>query len=483
MTRIYEYLRRRHPDPAVSGATVHRYVARWKRENHALLQHLRNPDQWKSLYQAAHGDAAERAAHALHYVELDSTPADVICADGKRYTLIGAIDIYSRQAAVHVAPVSSSAGIAEVLRHVILRWGIPDHLITDNGKDYTSHHIRLICGRLEVDQILVAPFSPESKPFIERFFGTLSRSLLEELPGYIGHNVADRKAIESRRSFAQRYGTGKPAIRVDLTADELQATINRWLEKIYAQRIHRGLGESPEHRMAQSPVAPRKLDDERLLDILLLPAGEAVVGKKGIRYRDAWYQAPDLAGWIRDRVEVRRDLADAGRLYVFDLEGRYITTAWDPTLEGMPAIDYEAMRREQRRRLRAQRDAIETLRDEPMLDHLAEPGGAPLQSLPRRRTARSDSIESARDAALQRRGIKPDHQKSVADWLREEKGLPPLDPEDTPRMTAAELAEIEAMLPPKKIEEEPEPESDGEWEYVFPEEGPWYRVRKKTINE
>ena len=57
---------------------------------------------------------------------------------------------------------------------------------------------------LEIDQILCRPFHPEDKPHIERFFWTILHGIVELLPGYIGHSVAERKQIQDRQSFAQR---------------------------------------------------------------------------------------------------------------------------------------------------------------------------------------------------------------------------------------------------------------------------------------
>ena len=73
--------------------------------------------------------------------ELHSTPADVICGDGKRYAIVAAIDIWSRQARVLVVPTSRATAIAALPHRCILEWGVPEAVRTDEGKDYTSRHV------------------------------------------------------------------------------------------------------------------------------------------------------------------------------------------------------------------------------------------------------------------------------------------------------------------------------------------------------
>ncbi len=92
---IYDLVNDKFPKNPISGETVSRYIRKWKSDNHELFTFLTSPDLWKSRYQSAFGSQSEKAKYFLHYVEFDSTPADIMCADGKRYTIIGAVDIFS----------------------------------------------------------------------------------------------------------------------------------------------------------------------------------------------------------------------------------------------------------------------------------------------------------------------------------------------------------------------------------------------------
>ena len=378
--RIYDYLMNKFGGTEVElphQSTVRRFVSSWETKNTELVAFLKNPDRWRSHYQAAFGDAAEKALHFLHMVEFDNTPADVMCADGKRYTLTGAIDIFSRKAKCLVVPTSKSVAVANLMRWIILEWGLFDVMISDNGKDYASKHIEAACGALGIELPDVPPFTPEAKPFIERFFRSISMMLFEELSGYIGHSVAERRAIESRKSFAQRMFKKGETIECRMMPEELQGVIDTWTERVYHQRTHGELKKSPEARAGESTQAVRRILDERILDILLAPEGKPTVSKKGIRYRNGHYVAPELADWIKQRVQIRRDLADAGKLYVFDLESRFICIAQDACLEGISVEEAVQARKHQAKRIREQARALQTLADEvgdPMMDLLEAKG-------------------------------------------------------------------------------------------------------------
>ena len=102
--------------PALSA--FRRWSARWRAENAWLLSAVSDPDGHRSKRMPAFGSASE-AITALNAVwELDSTPADVICANGRRYVIVGVIDIWSRRTMVLVAETSRATAIAALLTHL-----------------------------------------------------------------------------------------------------------------------------------------------------------------------------------------------------------------------------------------------------------------------------------------------------------------------------------------------------------------------------
>ncbi|MDE0714455.1 MAG: DDE-type integrase/transposase/recombinase [Gammaproteobacteria bacterium] len=311
---------------------IQRWCAAFIDANARELSAWTNPDRHRSHRKPAFGQADADIVELNQLWELDSTRIDVMCADGRRHALIACIDIFSRRARCLVAPQSTSAGIAALVRRCILEFGVPGMISTDGGQDYVSRHLRRAMADLEVPLNELPPYSPELKPYVERFIGTISRGLFAQLPGFTGHSVADREALRSRRSFAARRGQ-KPVVvfQCDLTPEELQEKIDAWCEYVYERRPHKGLdGETP-FAKAASWRGVRKTVDPRALDILLAkPAGGdgvSTVTKKGIDVDGGRYIAPELGDLVGLKVDVRRD-TDYGRIHVFR-EGVFICIAED----------------------------------------------------------------------------------------------------------------------------------------------------------
>lgn len=316
-----------------STSSLRRFLNQWKKKNAGLLLFMDNPDEWKNRHEFAPGNASEHVERMNQVWEFDSTPADVMLVDG-RHAIIGVIDVYSRRVKLLVSPTSKSESIAALTRNAILDWGVPEVAKTDNGADYVSRHMVRVFDGLEIDQVLCQPFTPEAKPHIERFFRTFSHSICELLPGYIGHSVADRKAIEARRSFARRMmNKDSSPIDITMTAEELQSVCDRWIRAIYHQRVHSSLGKTPAQMAREWTVKINRIEDEdvRALDILLSPApegkGTRIVKKKGIQVENAFFISPKLAGHEGKTVRVLMDKTDFGVIYVFTEDNDYICTA------------------------------------------------------------------------------------------------------------------------------------------------------------
>ena len=327
--------------------SVRRWLARWRDAHERELSAVTNPDRHRSHRKPAGGDASAHVERLNQEWELDSTLADVMCADGKRHAVVSAIDIWSRRARILIVPTSRSTAIAALLRRCILDWGVPEVVRTDEGKDYTSQHVFALLADLEIDPDTCPPYTPEAKPHVERFLGTLARDLFAFLPGFCGHDVAQAKALRDRKSFAARRAKRAQGARreeppkvfaVSLTAEGLQAECDRWCRARYERRPHSGLGGlSPFERAGAWTGTVRTVRDERALDALLAaPAagGWRVVGKGGIRLDNVDYIAGPLGRLDKERVRVRRDPADLDRIFVYLADGTFVCVAEDPARTG-----------------------------------------------------------------------------------------------------------------------------------------------------
>lgn len=329
------------PTPPIRN--FQRFIAKWKKDHAEVLQKKTDPDAFKSHTRAAGRNMNHWVTRTNQLWEIDASPADVLLTDG-RHSIYAVVDIHTRRMLVTVSKTAKTSAVLLLMRKAILAWGAPNILRTDNGSDFTSYEFKRNLTALGIDQDITAPFSPEQKGSVERAIGTLQRGLMPLLPGFVGHNVADRSKIEARKSFAARLGESDAnAFCVELTAEELQAKIDGWLEYKYSHAPHAGLNnETPFARTAASTAPIRRIENLRALDMLLAPVagkdGIRTVTKFGVRVDGLAYIHPDLVP--RTRVFCRHDPADLGRLYVYDDDGRdFLCVAECPEVLGVDPGD------------------------------------------------------------------------------------------------------------------------------------------------
>ncbi|MDZ7920733.1 DNA-binding protein [Rhodoferax sp.] len=354
-----------------STSTLKRWLKDFKDSNAPALLMFKNPDGYKNKYRPAFGTQGDditrpnqewqqdsTVGDAQQRVEMAFNMADPSTGEIRRHAIVASIDVFTRRAKVVVARTSSSNAVKAVTRACVLAWGMPERIKTDNGKDYTAQDYEFALSMLKIEHRLCTPFSPEQKPYVERFIGTLMHDLFPMLEGFVGKSIAERKAIESAKSFAQRFGLG--GIDLNMGPTQLQGVIDGWLDEYHSRR-HSELGCSP-NEMAERHTTKVVRMDERALDILLMPVagkGTRVVAKRGIALGSGWFAAPELAAYIGTTVRCRQDDQDLGALHVFAMDGTYICRALDHTMLGINRAELAAKAR-----------AIETATIKPMVDRL-----------------------------------------------------------------------------------------------------------------
>ncbi|WP_455756506.1 DDE-type integrase/transposase/recombinase [Sulfurimonas sp.] len=357
MSEVHRNMCHTFGDTMPSYDVLNSYYKEWQIREPLLYAFSKSPDQAKNSFLVAYGNESEKAKYKNQYWELDSTPADVMCADGKRYAVLAAIDVYTRRVVFHVAETSSGYTISQLLRKAIIKLGIPENVVIDNGKDYTSKHFESVCLNLGINMIIVPPFSGECKPHVERVFGTMSRQLFEQIPGYIGHNVAQRSELQARQSFAHKIASQekwreerkllsdeerevwrdawkikKENIGLKLTllldADELQSRCDGWVDKIYEQTVHRGIKSTPIDKWNKNTSPVESIPDIRMLDLLLGESFTRKVGKKGVSFDGCNYAHLELVEYIGHYVHVMVP-DDMSKVLVYNLKMELVCIAED----------------------------------------------------------------------------------------------------------------------------------------------------------
>lgn len=139
------------------------------------------------------------------------------------------------------ALAESTQAFLPVFKQALLRRGIPQRLYVDNGANYRSQQLALVCAKLGVALIHARPYQPQGKGKQERFFRTVRSQLLPTL------SEADTASLQAlnRRLWA-------------------------WVETEYHHNPHRGLdGDTPLDRWAGAR-APRLPEPDLDLDALFL---------------------------------------------------------------------------------------------------------------------------------------------------------------------------------------------------------------------
>ncbi len=345
-----------------------RFLRAWREKHPELLLAATDPDAWKNKAMAAVGNVSEDVLRLNQRWEMDATPADWMLLDPetgqhRRYTCSVCIDVYSRRMIVVLARTPKAQTHMFCLRLALLAWGVPEQIVTDNGKDYLARAFKLMLAELKIAHHVTNPFSPWEKPHVERGIGVMLHSILEVLPNFVGHSVAERSAIEARQTFAERLFKKDSVVELDIGPDELNTHIQNWLVGTYHQREHGGTGESPFARAAAWSGKVRHIDNERALDVLLMPTaangGVRTLQKKGIEIERGWYAAPELFRLVEVGTEVMvRETEDFGQVVVYQ-NGNFVCVAICPERKGVSRKELAAhCRNAQAQRIKADKAAL-----------------------------------------------------------------------------------------------------------------------------
>ena len=175
-----------------------------------------------------------------------------------------------------------------VFRNALIRRGIPQRLYVDNGSNYRSRHLSLVCAKLGIALIHARPHHPAGKGKIERWFRTVRAGWLAQL---------DPEALNSLQT--------------------LNRSLWAWIEGEYHHTPHRGLqGRTPLEQWALAGAA--------------------------VRYPDATLDLDDVFLFeARRRVHKDRTVSLNGQIYEVDpmLVGEHVILRYDPAAPPTRPLD------------------------------------------------------------------------------------------------------------------------------------------------
>lgn len=319
------------------------FIAELRQTEKATLLAYGDPDAYRSRMKLRGTGAYRYVTRPNQMWMIDASPVDALCVDG-RWTMYACIDVATRRYIITFSKTPRAEAVALLTRRAIIEWGPPEVVKTDNGSDFVANAIVRLFNELDIAADTSNAYSPTEKGMVERAIKTFQHEVAPLLPGYIGHNVAERKAIENKKSFAQRLGADERELfQVSMTIDELRAHTDDWLTYIYHERKHEGLkGLTPNAAYARSTERPRRID-ERALDVLLMPVagnnGLRKMGPRGIQLDQRFYLSDKIM--VGTEVFCRHHPDDLGRLYVFAVDGReFLDVAVCPEFSGVNPAEF-----------------------------------------------------------------------------------------------------------------------------------------------
>ena len=154
----------------------HKRVERlWRREG--LKVPLKQPKRGR-LWLTDGACVRHRPAYRLHVWAYDFLTART--HDGRPLKILVVVDEYSREClAIMVARRLWSTEVLETLAELFVTYGLPAHLRSDNGPEFTATLIRQWLAALNVDTLFIEPGSPWENGYVESFNGKLRDELLD----------------------------------------------------------------------------------------------------------------------------------------------------------------------------------------------------------------------------------------------------------------------------------------------------------------
>ena len=153
-------------------------------------------------------------AGSIWYGDVMHGPRLPLAGRVRKTYLVSLMDDASRLIAHSAFCLGETAlDIEGVLKQALLKRGIPNMLVVDNGAAYRAATLQGICARLGIKLVYCRPYAPEGKGKLERCHRTFRDAFLSEL--------------DARRI-------------TDL--DDLNARLWAWTEVLYNRQAHDGIG-------------------------------------------------------------------------------------------------------------------------------------------------------------------------------------------------------------------------------------------------
>ena len=120
--------------------------------------------------------------------------------------MLTVVDEYTREClAIDVARSLGSEDVLERLTWLFVTRGVPEHIRSENGSEFTATAVRTWLHKVGVQTLYIEPGSPWENGYIESFNGKLRDELLN---GEIFYTLTEAKVLIER--WRREYNTVRP---------------------------------------------------------------------------------------------------------------------------------------------------------------------------------------------------------------------------------------------------------------------------------
>ena len=126
--------------------------------------------------------------------------------DGRAFRMLTLVDEFTREClAIDVARQLKSEDVLERLAWLFCTRGVPRHIRSDNGSEFTAKAVREWLARVGVKTLYIEPGSPWENGYVESFNGKLRDELLN---GEIFYSLKEAKVLIER--WREHYNRIRP---------------------------------------------------------------------------------------------------------------------------------------------------------------------------------------------------------------------------------------------------------------------------------
>ena len=244
--------------------------------------------------------------------------------------------------------------LKESLVKMLYTAGVPHALLIDNGKDYTSEDMT---GQSRKERAIDFSFDPETEGFyqsigiedvrralpyqpwvksIERFFGTVCDQFSKWFASYTGTLTGSKTYAKRRKDVQGMLERGEL-----LTLEEFFERWTWWKENVYHAKRHSGLAKlrekwtTPASLFENGDRYEKAVPPREYAAMLLMKSERAKVYSTGIQKHKRLYTDEALGLHEGQWVNVKWDIDNPTKLYVYALDGSKICEAHEAELLGM----------------------------------------------------------------------------------------------------------------------------------------------------